>query len=513
MGKPMSILVVDDEFEARTLLSKILTAEDIAVRVADGGELALASLAVNRPELILIDLRMPGMDGLEVCRRLKQRADSRDIPVMFLSASGDLADRLEGFQLGAVDFISKPFQREELLARVRTHLELARLRAELEERVSQRTAQLRESEDLFKTMADAAPVMIWTSGPDRLCNFCSRGWLEFTGRSFDEEKGDGWANGVHLEDRERCISTYVASFNARRVFEMEYRLRRADGQYRWVLDRGVRRFSPSGVFSGYIGSCVDITDLKQTHERTVAAQKLESLGVMAAGVAHDFGNLLGAIMASADLALSEMAPDALSRENVLKIAAVAAHGAQIVRMLLASAGPTNGAVAFGPVDLVSEVEQILPLLNLSISKRAVVQNNLQNTLPPVLGNAPQIHQVVLNLITNASDALGDQSGFITVSADKASVTGESGIQGLGLVDGDYVRLKVSDTGCGMTAATRARIFDPFFTTKSTGRGLGLAAVHGIVRSHGGAITVETAPAAGTTFEVWFPCVRAAPSVS
>ena len=104
------------------------------------------------------------MDGFEVCRRLKQRADSRDIPVIFLSGSGELADRLEGFRLGAVDFISKPFQREELLARVRTHVELARLRAQLEERVAERTAQLRESEERFETMADAAPVMIWTAG-------------------------------------------------------------------------------------------------------------------------------------------------------------------------------------------------------------------------------------------------------------------------------------------------------------------------------------------------------------
>src|SRR3954453_3993851 len=151
----MSILVVDHDFEARTLLSKILTAEGIAVRVADGGELALASLAVNRPELILVDLRMPGMDGLEVCRRLKQRAGSRDIPVIFLSASGDLADLLEGFRLGAGDFISKPLHREELLAPVGTHVERARLRGELEERVAQRTAQLRESEELFRTMADS----------------------------------------------------------------------------------------------------------------------------------------------------------------------------------------------------------------------------------------------------------------------------------------------------------------------------------------------------------------------
>jgi len=145
----MSILVIDDDSEARSLLSRILSDEGFEGRFADCGDLALASLAVNRPELILVDLRMPGMDGLEVCRRLKQRADSRDIPVIVLSGSGDLADRIEAFRLGAVDFISKPFQREELLARVRTHVELSKLRQELEERVAIRTAQLRESEELF----------------------------------------------------------------------------------------------------------------------------------------------------------------------------------------------------------------------------------------------------------------------------------------------------------------------------------------------------------------------------
>src|SRR3954447_26079348 len=120
----MKILIVDDESECRTLLAAVLTAEGYEVRVADGGPLALASLAVNRPELILLDIRMPGMDGFEVCRRIKQNADTRDIPVMFLSASRKLSERVEGFRLGAVDYVAKPFQREELLARVHTHLEL-----------------------------------------------------------------------------------------------------------------------------------------------------------------------------------------------------------------------------------------------------------------------------------------------------------------------------------------------------------------------------------------------------
>ena len=501
----MSILIVDDEAAARKLLNDILTGAGFHVRAADCGELALASAAARPPELVVVDICMPKMGGFELCRRLRQRDDCREVPIIFLSAGGDLPDRLEAFRLGAVDFISKPFHGEELLARVHNHLELGRLRHRLEESVAERTAQLRESEELFRTMAEAAPVMIWTSAPDMSCTYCNRNWLEFTGRSLEEERGSGWADGIHPEDRERCTVILSEALDALRPFEMEYRLRRADGIYRWLLDRGVPRISPAGAFSGYIGSCLDITDLKQTHERMVAAQKLESLGVMAAGVAHDFGNLLSAILCSADLALSEIPADAAFRNDVERIASVATHGSEIVQTLMVAAGAGQAAADFSRIDLASEVDKILRLLTSSVSKHAVVHNHLPKDLPPVSGNAPQIHQVVLNLLTNASDALGSGHGSITISAGQCSREDGAARKSLGLPEGDYVRLTVSDTGCGMSPATRARIFDPFFSTKSVGRGLGLAAVHGIVRSHGGAISVQSAPGAGTTFEVSFPC--------
>jgi PAS domain S-box-containing protein len=418
-----------------------------------------------------------------------------------------MADRLKGFRLGAVDFIVKPFHREELLARVRTHLELVRLRMRLEEQVAERTAELRESEGRFRIMADGAPVMIWISGSDKLCTFFNQAWLQFTGRGIEEEVGNGWAEGVHPDDREQSWATYVVSFDSRRNFEMEYRLRRADGEYRWLLDRGVPRFSPEGVFSGYIGSCVDITDIMQTHKRMLAIQKLESLGLMAAGVAHDFGNLLGTILSQAELALSEMNSAAAYRESVENIAAVATHATEIVRLLTASAGTGDTATAFGPVDLSSEVQQMIRLLGAAISRRAVIRSSLPGGLPPVRGNVAQIHQVVINLITNAAEALGDQPGFITVTTRIAHLAAGSGNNLSSLPSADYVRLRVADTGCGMSAETRARIFDQFFTTKSLGRGLGLAAVHGIVRSHGGEIHVESTLGAGTTLEVLFPCMQ------
>ncbi|MDO8812860.1 MAG: diguanylate cyclase [Gallionella sp.] len=125
---------------------------------------------------------------------------------------------------------------------------------------------LRESEKRFRTIADAAPIMIWMSGTDKLCNFFNKGWLEFTGRSMEQEGGDGWSDGVHPDDLKGCIDAYVGAFDARREFHVEYRLRRYDGEYRWIADHGVPRFGGTGAFLGYIGNCVDITDSKEVEK-------------------------------------------------------------------------------------------------------------------------------------------------------------------------------------------------------------------------------------------------------
>src|SRR4051812_29894860 len=388
----MKILVADDESESRTLLMEVLTAEGYEVRAADAGPLALASLAVSRPDLILLDIRMPGMDGFEVCRQIKQNSDTRDIPLIFLSASNEVSERVKGLQLGALDYISKPFQREELLARVRTHLELGRLRAHLEALVDERTSELLESEERFRFMADAAPLMIWRTDVNKSCTFLSKGWLDFTGRTLTEVLGSGWAADIHPGDLDGAYETYSSAFDAGRSFEMEYRLRRADGEYRWIFDKGVPRFLPDGAFAGYIGSCNDITDLKQTHERLLAAQKLESLEVMAAGIAHDFGNILGTIFGEVDLALSDMPPDSPGRDNVQRIEALAEYGSEIITLLRDSAASGIDSNGVEPVDFSLLIEETLRLVKISISKRAEVRIDLRRGLPEVHGNRTQLRQ-------------------------------------------------------------------------------------------------------------------------
>ncbi len=513
-----SILIVDDEADSRSLLMGILVSEGYRVRTADSGRLALASVATWLPELIFLDIRMPGIDGFEVCRRLKAGDKSQCVPVIFITAASDVEERVTGLAVGAVDYISKPFQREELLARVRTHLELSRLRDNLERQVSDRTAelssiadQLRESEQRFRNMADTAPVMIWVSDTDKLRTFFNKTWLTFTGRSMEEEHGAGWSKGVHPNDLERYLGIYTSAFDGRRDFQIEYRLRRADGEYRWVLSSGIPRFAPSGAFAGYIGSTIDITDLKRIQEEALSKQKLDTLVSLTRGIAHDFNNMVGAILAQTELAQSYLAEHLLPTEEVHQIQEVAIRASEIVRELMIYSGQEETKLQ--PVDLSGLVEEMSGLLKSSISSRSSLHLDLCRDLPSVLGNATQIRQLVMNLVINASQAIGDGDGVIHVKTSPVKGSSFSPTDPCGDSKEDYIRLEVSDTGCGMTEEEKAKIFDPFFTTKPTGHGLGLAVVQGIAQSHNGAINVLSTPGRGTTFEVLFRRDEARPEIA
>ncbi len=388
-----------------------------------------------------------------------------------------------------------------------------RLSEELAERV--RTEQaLRESEERFRHMADTAPVMIWVTGPDRVVSFLNKTWLKFTGRTLDKDLQKAWTESVHPEDLRRCVDCYSSAYEQNRDFRLEYRLRRADGEYRWVLCSGTPRFAPGGAFAGYIGSDIDITDEKHAQAQAFERQKLESLGVLCSGIAHDFNNMLGSILAETEVQLAESVPDSPLREGAEKIRAVAVRAAEIVRELMAYAG--HESPVFAPVDLSNLVVEMLELLKISISRSAELKLDLPPNLPSVRANAMQLRQVMLNLVTNASEALAPNEGVISVSL--AAVRSDAELppqEAPAASDGTCIRLTVTDTGCGMTPEIQAKIFDPFFTTKFAGRGLGLGAVQGIVRHHGGAIRVSSVPGQGSRFEIFLPCLvepdRPAPS--
>jgi len=361
---------------------------------------------------------------------------------------------------------------------------------------------LRASEQRIRNLADTVPVMIWGAGPDKLFTFFNKTWLDFTGRTMKEELGTGWTRIVHPEDLDECYARFCSAFDGRERFHLERRLRRSDGEYRWMLCSGVPLFE-EGVFAGYIGSDIDITDLKRAQDEALARQKLESLGVLTSGIAHDFNNLLGGILASVEYILSELTHrSTVDWEELLRIRASAIRGGEIVRQLMIYGGESSEA--FESIDLSRLVSEMLELLKVSISKLATLKVNLPEALPAVRANATEMRQVIMNLILNASDALEGKEGVISVTVSQVWLD-DPDRNTSDLSRGDYLRLEVGDTGCGMTKEIQARIFDPFFTTKFVGRGLGLAAVQGIVHSHGGSIKIASAPGEGSRFEVLLPC--------
>jgi PAS domain S-box-containing protein len=285
-----------------------------------------------------------------------------------------------------------------------------------------------------------------------------------------------------------------------------------------VFERYSRPQRVDGRTVGRVFSFRDITErLKAEDERRALerqmlhVQKLESLGILAGGIAHDFNNLLVSVLGNAGLALAEMDQTSPLRSRLNDIELAAQRAAELTRQMLAYAG--RGRFLVQHLNLSEVVSELATLLRTVVSRTAELDVRLSEDLPAVEADAAQLRQVVMNLVTNASDAIAGSPGRIEISTGRVYATREYLARCIGqdLQAGEFVFAEVADTGCGMDEETLARIFDPFFTTKVTGRGLGLAAVLGIVRSHRGAIAVESTPGSGTQFRLLLPAVAAAQS--
>jgi PAS domain S-box-containing protein len=312
-----------------------------------------------------------------------------------------------------------------------------------------------------------------------------------------------WLDYVHPGDRDRVRRLTRGLPN--HDFADEFRIVRSDGTIRWLRNRAFPVRNPEGVVFRFAGIVEDITERKEFETHLQHSQKLESLGILAGGIAHDFNNLLLGILGNADLALMEIGPVSPGRRYLEDAVKICQRAADLCNQMLAYSG--RGKFVIETVDIGLLVREMSHLLEVSVSKKAVLKYNFADNLSPMEGDATQIRQVIMNLITNASDALGTSSGVITVSTGSLHCD-HLYLRETYLVDklpeGEYVYFEVSDNGAGMSRETRTRIFDPFFTTKFTGRGLGLAAVLGIVRSHKGAIKVYSEVGHGSTFKVLFP---------
>jgi PAS domain S-box-containing protein len=264
-----------------------------------------------------------------------------------------------------------------------------------------------------------------------------------------------------------------------------------------------------GGIQGVAVFCSEVPAQKQLEDKLLESQRLESLGVLAGGLAHDLNNLMTPVVGHAELALGKIPAESRGpvAEHLRQVTRAAEQAAELCRQLLAYAG--RGRVAIEPVDLSELIGHGESLLRHAAGPHVDLRLDLSPGLPAVLADRGQVRQVVLNLVANAAEAIGDRPGRVEVSTRLRRMGRPelAGCQvGADRPEGEYVRLAVRDDGPGMPPEVAARVFDPFFTTKFTGRGLGLAAVQGVIQCHGGALSVETAPGRGTTFRLYFPAV-------
>ncbi|WP_176582378.1 PAS domain S-box protein [Mariprofundus erugo] len=326
-----------------------------------------------------------------------------------------------------------------------------------------------------------------------------------TGFTFAEVEG-GFASVLRTAGTDTAIyEKMLATVNGGKVWKGEMGIRRKSGE-EILTDRSIAPiFDEQGKVVSHVAMLRDVTEEKQQAQKLEHTQRLESLGILAGGIAHDFNNILTAIMGNA--AMAERALDMASPARVLlgRIEESSRRASELCRQMLAYSG--KGKFVVKPLNISSLVMEMTRLMEVSISKNVVLKYHLCEQLPLIEADAAQIQQVVLNLITNASEAIGEKSGVIgfttgVMHADASYLSGS--VARVTLPEGRYVFLEVSDTGCGMDAATVEKIFDPFFTTKFTGRGLGMSAVLGIVRGHHGALRVYSEPGRGTTFKLLLP---------
>jgi PAS domain S-box-containing protein len=541
----MRVLNVDDREENRYLVEALLRGHGYEVRSAANGAEALACLQQGGFDLIISDILMPVMDGFELCRKVKGDETLRRIPLIVYTATyTGPQDEAFALQIGADRFVIKPCEPDELIAIVREvlagtgegkgrvapeqpsdeevfKLYNARLVRKLEQKMlqlEQETLALREAEAalrrsegkyrrLHESMTDGF-VFVDMNGVIRESNEAYRRMLgygeeELNGLNYRDITPEKW----HAFEQD-IVERQVLVNESSPVYEKEYR--RRDGGVFPVELRTFLLRDENGLEEGMWAIVRDISERKRLEknqkkleDQLHQAQKMESVGRLAGGVAHDYNNMLSVILGYTQIAMMNLEPESSLHRDLQEIHNAASRSAAITRQLLAFA--RKQAIVPQILDLNDTIESMLNMLRRLIGEDISLTWQPGNDLGTIRMDPSQVDQLLANLSVNARDAISGV-GEVIIETRNQKLDAEFCALHEGIVPGDYVRLTFSDTGCGMDQETLARVFEPFFTTKAPdkGTGLGLATVYGIVRQNNGHIGVYSEPGHGTTFRIYLP---------
>jgi PAS domain S-box-containing protein len=521
----VKILIVDDLPDNTALLAHLVKDQGYEGSVAFSGRQALEIALAERPDVILLDVMMPGMDGIEVCRRLKADEELRSIPVILVTAKDLDEDMVRGLDAGADDYVTKPFNREVLAARLRSAIRLKQgydavmraneeLRREVKRRI-QTESDLRASKQRYRQLLGVVTTYTYSVEIDHGVPVSTRhslGCQAATGYAPEEYAANRylWMAMVHPDDREMVEDHIARVLKGENVPPLVHRILHKDGGIPWLRDTIVLHYNSAGQLVRYDGLVEDITErklaeesIRKKDEQLREAQKLEAVGLLAGGIAHEFNNLLQVISGYTTCAMEDLSPQEQRYKDLQQVRTATDRAAVLTRQLLGFSRrrilqPDN----VDPNQLVAGLAEMMRPL---VGDRISVQVILRDDIGTVYADPGELQQALLNLCLNARDAM-PSGGTLLLCTDTVVLSEPVWEPRFQIEPGRYVVFKVADTGQGIPAEVQQRIFEPFFTTKEVGKGsgLGLAMVYGVVQQHKGAIHVYSEPGKGTTFKVYLP---------
>ena len=496
--EPLTVLVVDDDRHLLRTLADILRLHGYDAHTASNGARALEEVARRPTALAVVDLRLPDMDGMELVRLLHEQ--SQNTQIVILTGNATVESAVAALRESSVDYLLKPVEPDNLLRTVASAGERWQ-RRHAEDELARALEAVRVSEERYRAIVETGREGVCLVGDDGRLIFCNRRMAEMLGVTQESLIGDAFIKWVAPDDRGPAAK--LLSARDGKGDNREFRFQRPDGIVVWAWIT-VSALSGEDVEKPQSLVMVsDVTERRQLEERVRRVQKLDAVGRLASGVAHDFNNILTIILAETDFALETPGLPSVAAQSLADIRKAANSAAALTRQLLtfSRANPVQPTI-FNLNDLVTDIEGMLKrLINVSIT--FAIRPGSQ--VPRISADRGQIEQVITNLVVNARDAMPN-GGTLTLATSSLLLDAEAARAQPGLAPGQYAVLTVTDTGTGMTDETKSRLFEPFFTTKEPGKGtgLGLATSYGIVKRSGGHIAVHSESGRGTSFRVYLP---------